>query len=369
MSVDVSFVTSGHDVADGRLHRLVAAARSAGLTVEVLGLGDLADAPRGAIVRTRPRTSFLARALTAGRYAVSARGRVLVALDPDSLVTALALGKARGRRVVADVHEDYVALLDDRAWAHGLTGRIARVVALGAQRAAARADAVFVADEHVPPAGIGRRTVVRNLPDLNTLPEPAERDPEPRALYVGDVRASRGAFDMVEAVSLAPQWSLDIVGPVVAGESSALHARIAELGVADRVRLHGRLTPERAWTLARGAWCGLALLHDTPAFRAALPTKVFEYAGTGLAMIVTDLPRQREFVAETGTGVTVPVGERAAAECGVVLNAWAQDPSAMDVHRSAARAWRGSSGVGADYAVAAAVLARLSAGEKRQGSA
>lgn len=360
MSVDVSFVTSGHDVADGRLHRLVAAAARDGLTVEVLGLGALADAPPEAEVRCRPRGSFAARALTAVRYAVAARGRVLVALDPDSLVAALAVGRLRGRPVVADVHEDYVALLDDRPWAQGLKGRVARVVALGAQRAAAAADAVFVADEHVPPATEGSRTVVRNLPDLTMLPEPTERSAEPRALYVGDVRSSRGAFDMVEAIAAAPGWSLDIVGPVAAADVDPLRARITELGLEQRVRLHGRLTPERSWTLASGAWCGLALLHDTPAFRAALPTKVFEYAGSGLAMIVTNLPRQAEFVTTTGTGVAVSSGAEAASRCAGVLRGWAQDPSSLERHRAASRAWRERSGVGDDYVVAAQVLRTLS---------
>ena len=42
---DVSLVTSGHDVADARLHRLVAALTDSGLTVEVIGLGDPAAAP------------------------------------------------------------------------------------------------------------------------------------------------------------------------------------------------------------------------------------------------------------------------------------------------------------------------------------
>ncbi|MDN5789426.1 MAG: glycosyl transferase, partial [Micrococcales bacterium] len=123
--VDVSIVTSGHDVADARLHRVAAALQATGLCVQVLGLGDPADGPLGAEVSTAQRGSLARRSHTAYRHARSARGKVLLALDPDSLMTCLAVGRLRGRAVVADVHEAYAALLRDRAWARGWRGRVA----------------------------------------------------------------------------------------------------------------------------------------------------------------------------------------------------------------------------------------------------
>ncbi|NUP35368.1 MAG: glycosyl transferase, partial [Streptomycetaceae bacterium] len=46
-SVDISIVSSAHDVADARLHRTAAALLRAGMTVEVIGLGDPAGGPPG----------------------------------------------------------------------------------------------------------------------------------------------------------------------------------------------------------------------------------------------------------------------------------------------------------------------------------
>ena len=124
---DLSVVSSGHDVADARLHREVAAALAAGLTVEVLGLGDAAAGPDGARVVARPRPRGVLRRLAlALAQPWRAQGRVLLTLDPDVVPATLAAARLRGRRLVVDVHEDYAALLADRAWAAGPAGVIAR---------------------------------------------------------------------------------------------------------------------------------------------------------------------------------------------------------------------------------------------------
>jgi glycosyltransferase involved in cell wall biosynthesis len=325
--IDVSIVTSGHDVADARIHRLCAAFTDAGLVVELLGLGDAASAPPGVATRVTPRSSMGGRATLAVRYAAAARGRVLLALDPDSLVTCLVVGRLRRRSVVADVHEDYVAL-------------VARVLVAGATWAACRADLAIVADDHVPPTRAGRRLVLRNVPYLGMLPEPSTPEDPPRALYVGDVRESRGLWAMVAAMEAAPAWSLDIVGPVSGADSPRLEDYLLHGPARDRIRTHGRIPPRDAWTLAKGAACGLVLLADTAAFRAAMPSKLYEYAACGLPVIVTDLPRQHDFVQGHGFGAIVPTGEASGPAAGRVLTAWLADPQAVAAMRERAEAWR-----------------------------
>ncbi len=341
MAVDISFVTSGHDVADARLHRLAAAARRVGLTVEVLGLGSAQDAPPAEHVTATPRGSFPERAVLAARYAGAARGRVLVALDPDSLLACLAVGRARGRRVVADVHEDYEALLTDRAWATGVRRAVAARLARAATVAARRADLVIVADEHIPPHDVPGRLVVRNVPDLTMMPDPRGLDEVPRAIYIGDVRASRGLHAMLDAVEAAPGWRLDVVGPVTAADAARVGAEeLRRRGLDGRVTFHGRQPPERAWRLAAGAWCGLALLEDTSAFRDAVPSKLYEYLGSGLAVVVTDLPRQSQLVQHVGAGAVVTPGADAGAQCAEVLRGWSADRSSIEGPRARARQWR-----------------------------
>jgi glycosyltransferase involved in cell wall biosynthesis len=245
------------------------------------------------------------------------------------------LRRATGRRVVLDVHEDYLALLDDRRWARGAVGAVARAVARTSSRLAARADLTVLADEHLPPAVARQRLVVRNLPDLSLLPSAGEPGATPRALHVGDLRASRGLFAMLDAVADAPGWELDLVGPVAPADQARLEAWLRDSPARDRVRLHGRLEPRAAWALARGAWVGLAMLDRTPAFERAVPTKLYEYLACGLAVLVTPLPRMVEIVEASGAGQVVPDAAAAAA----ALRAWAAAPGQVRAAQDAGRAW------------------------------
>jgi glycosyltransferase involved in cell wall biosynthesis len=329
-------VSSGHDVADARLHREVAAARAAGLTVEVLALGDPADGPCGADVRARPRPRGVpARLALALTQPWRARGRVLLTLDPDVVPAALLAARLRGRPVVVDVHEDYLALLDDRSWARGTAGRFVRAAVRGVLATARRADLLVVADEHVPPASARQRLVVRNSPSWSYLPAPSRPDPQPRALYIGDVRRTRGLQTMLAAIEDAPGWTLDVVGPVASADAVWLERWRSSSPAAARARFHGRMPPAAAWRVASGAWVGLSMLDDTPAFHQAVPSKLYEYLAAGLAVATTPLPRAADIVRLSGGGVVVAD----AAALSATLRSWASRPEELEPVRAAAVRW------------------------------
>jgi glycosyltransferase involved in cell wall biosynthesis len=335
--IDVTVLSSGHDVADARLHRHCAALNRAGLRVEVIAKGRAEDAPTDTAFRAIRARGIAGRGIKALTLPAWARGRVLVTIDPDLIPAARAFRLVtHGRRLAVDMHEDYVALLDDRAWAQGAAGKVAKVWARSAVSLARGADLTVVADQHVPPGEAGRRLVVRNLPDLTLLPERGALDEKPRALYVGDVRESRGLFTMLRAVELAPDWELDVVGPVAARDRERLDAWQASSEAAARVRLHGRMPPAAAWQLARGAWVGMSLLHSTPAFESAIPSKIYEYLACGMPVLTSPIKRAAELVEKAGAGAVVADGE----EAGAALNAWSRDARAeFGLLRAAAREW------------------------------
>ena len=336
-SFDVTLLSSGHDVADARLHRHCAALRRAGLRVEVIAKGSAHDAPAGTEFRSIRPKGFAGRGMKALTLPNKARGAVLVTMDPDLIPAARAKRLlSSGRRLAVDLHEDYVALLDDRAWAKGTAGKIAKVWARTAISLSRGADLTVVADEHVPPAQAARRLVVRNLPDLSLLPERGALDGIPRALYVGDVRESRGLFTMLEAVEQADEWHLDIVGPVAARDQERLDGWLASSPAASRVKLHGRMPPAAAWRLARGAWIGMSLLHSTPAFEDAIPSKIYEYLACGMPVLSSPIKRAAELVEKAGAGAIVAD----ATEAGAQLRAWSGESRAeFQLMRKAANEW------------------------------
>lgn len=334
----VTIITTGHDVADARLHRTAAALRRAGADVEVHGLGDPALGPQGCRVRTAPRRGKLGRLRQALTWPFRARGDVLVTIDPETSLAALLSSRLRGRAWVADVHEDYAALLKDRAWVPRPLLRLLQLGVAAMNRLICRADLVLVADEHVPPRRADNRHVMRNEPDFTLLPELA--DPSPgapwRAVYIGDNRTSRGLRTMVEAVAAtahdAEPWHLDVVGPVAAADQDWLTKRLAQPDAA-LIVAHGRQEPKRSWEIADGADIGLCLLADTPAFAEAMPSKIYEYLACGLPTIATPLPRVAELLHRTQAGVVVDSVE----ETTTALQRFVDDASWREALRAAAR--------------------------------
>jgi glycosyltransferase involved in cell wall biosynthesis len=173
------------------------------------------------------------------------------------------------------------------------------------------------------------------------LPDDGAGQPtgQPVALYVGDLRASRGLFAMLEALRAAPAWVLRLVGPVAPGDQLALDALMADdAALKARLELTGRQPPRQAWRGADGAWAGLLLLDQTAAFADAMPSKLYEYLACGLPVITTALRRPAELIRATGAGQVVAD----AAEAGAVLRHWSDDPAEYASVKAAAMAARGA---------------------------
>jgi len=322
LSGHVTILSSADNVADARMHRLTNSLLRANISVDIWALGKSTDAPKGATFHRAPGgKGKAARVLRDLILPFRACGSVVLVVAPDLLPITYVVSKLRHQKMIADVHEDYVQLLKDRSWATGLVGILAKLVAKSASRAAARADLTTVADSQVPPFKARNRFELKNLPDYSLLTNSGELGPKPRAIYIGDVRKSRGLHMMLESAELAPLWNFDIIGNISDSDSEFVKGWLATSPAKDRVVFHGRLSPQESWKFAQGAWVGLTLLESTPAFVEAVPSKLYEYAATGLATISTSLPRCVELLKQSGGGVTAD----SAIDVANILNGWAED--------------------------------------------
>jgi hypothetical protein len=363
---DVSLISSGHNVADARLHRLVGALVRRGLAVEVIALGIATDAPAGTTFhQARGDKSIRSRAIRALLLPWQAKGAVLFAIAPELIPMSIFAARVRRRRIVVDVYEDYLSLLRDRSWAKGVVGAGARGIAKFASILARRADLTLVADVQVPPLRANNRMVVRNLPDLD-LPSTDQIDEEPRAIYIGDVRQSRGLRTMLQTIEATQTagvpWHLDVIGPIAPADQNFVDDWIAHSPAAGLVTFYGRQTLAKSWELALGAWVGLSFLEPTPAFVAAIPSKLYEYAAAHLAVLTTPLPRPAKLVVEYGLGTVVADSKQASAE----LIRWATDVDSLRSVRVAAATWAQTLDSSAEYGQFAEQVALLS-GSRREG--
>jgi len=315
----VTILSSAANIADARLHRLANALIAADITVDIWALGKSEDAPRHSTFHRAPGgKSLLARVWRDIVLPIRAEGEIVLTIAPDLLPIASVVTRWKKQKLVADIFEDYLQLLNDRAWAKGVLGMAARLVARIANTIAAQANLTTVADTQVPPFNARQRLVVRNLPDHSMLTKAGTPDAQPRAIYIGDVRTSRGLRTMLQVAELTPMWRFDIVGGVAAADKEFVDSWLANNSAATRVTFHGRLAPNESWKIAHGAWVGLSLLESTPAFVAAVPSKLYEYAACGLPIVSTPLPRCVELIRQSSAGVIASTPTEIAS----ALNSW-----------------------------------------------
>ena len=275
----VEIITTRHWMGDARLNRHVAYLQEGGHAVRIRSFSDLG------------RFRSLVSALGA---AIGSSADILILPDPELFAIGSLAARLSGKRAVVDIHEDYPGAARNRSWIPrplkpAVTLLAGVVVALG-RKLAWR---VIVAAPQLSRTG---DSVVLNVADPSALTgRNSGKDPA-LLVYVGDITNARGAMEMIEVLAGLSQHRLLLIGPI-SSETRTVVTRVAEqLGVTQRVQLTGRLTHDEAWRMASGAQFGLSLLHDTPAYRDAVATKLWEYLGLGIVPIVSALPGQAAFV-------------------------------------------------------------------------
>jgi glycosyltransferase involved in cell wall biosynthesis len=129
-----------------------------------------------------------------------------------------------------------------------------------------------------------------------TRSEQPPGDRECVLLYLGGLAEERGAFEMLEMLSLLPEhYVLAIMGDgEVWGE---MRERAARLGVAGRIIFHGMLPRGQVPGLVVGADVGLVAQKPVALCQInCSPNRLSDYVMGGLPLAVSDLPFLRRFV-------------------------------------------------------------------------
>lgn len=177
----------------------------------------------------------------------------------------------------------------------GMFGASRKVIVLG------RVWADFVAESI--PGTAGR---IACLP--NAVPRPAasagsRHDGQVHVLFLGRVGAAKGVPQLVSALAAIADlgWTATIAGD---GEVDATRARVAELGLADRIRVTGWAGPAEAEALLAAAD-----ILCLPSLEENLPLSVIEGMAAGLAVVATPVGAVPDIIADGATGLLVPPGD------------------------------------------------------------
>jgi glycosyltransferase involved in cell wall biosynthesis len=230
--------------------------------------------------------------------------------DPELIPVGLLL-KARGKRVVYDVHENVPGDVLTKQYLHPVVRRAASLAAHAAQGiAAASLDGIVAAYDSIgrafPPAKVA---VVNNFPRLRD--DGAERPYRPyegrpaRLAYAGVISRKRGLAEMVAAVGMLPEGLGARMTLAGAFSPPELEREAASLPGWDRVDSLGWRTRDEVAAQMEEARIGLVLFHPGPNHNEAQPNKLFEYMAAGTPVIASDFPLWRGIVEGSGCGVLV----------------------------------------------------------------
>jgi glycosyltransferase involved in cell wall biosynthesis len=230
--------------------------------------------------------------------------------DPELIPVGLAL-KARGRRVIYDVHENVPKSIEGKIYLAPWVRRpIARIAGALEHSASRVFDLVILARDDIADEfqDLGDTLLIRNYPSraaFPNLPRVDRGDDDFLIAYTGNLTPGRGAREMVQALEFLPQRArarMRIFGKIW---PDSLQSELRALPGYAKVEYRGwvpydSLPPE----LAR-ADAGIVCFLPEPNHVNAGPTKLFEYMASGLPVVASDFPMWREVLQQNDCGICV----------------------------------------------------------------
>ena len=243
-------------------------------------------------------------------------GAKIVHFHDLELLPLAPLWRIFGKRVVYDIHEDYVTSIKQKNYLPAYV-RLLLATLLGAlEQALAICCWKVIAEKYYIerfPDGVA----VLNYPILekensysSSITVHLSSDYH-WCLYTGGISSARGAFNHVQMLKYNSEIGLCMIGLCEAHMHDSLYAKIDKLGV-ERKRLviigKDRYVPKEEMDLIvqTNKWlAGLAVFPESEHYTRKELTKLFEYMHDGIPIIASNFPTWVELIEECKSGLNV----------------------------------------------------------------
>jgi glycosyltransferase involved in cell wall biosynthesis len=224
--------------------------------------------------------------------------------SPELLPWAILLRLAGNTVLIFDVHENMPRKIAAKYWIpFFLRGPVAIFYKLVERVTLPFYQGLILADESyaLNYTYFKNQLVVRNYPptckegyDYSTGNDLRAKGSRLKAVYVGGITEGRGAFQLINAMTIlnANGYSdvqLEMVGPVFPpGLYERLVKMIADLSLEEKISLTPHwVSRDKVWRSLAQADIGLAILDADTAASGSLPTKLFEYMRAGIPIVAS----------------------------------------------------------------------------------
>lgn len=314
----VCMLTTVHVPFDGRIfHKEAKSLARAGYEVVLIARHNQAETVDGVRIVPLPEPRDRFGRMTSlmwklYRQAVREDADVYHFHDPELMIVGLLL-KARGKKVVWDVHEHYPNSILDKFWIpKGLRRCISRSFDLFERSVVRFFDLVIYTTPFVG-ARYQKLKVrsgrIENYP-IVALSDAFEKDPQKKIIYLGAMSRIRGLIELLEAFALVvakhPDWRLVLVGQArPASFENELKTLARQRGIENNVDFLPWVPYEEKEKLTSQASIGIITYLPYSNNTSCLPNKLFDYMLVGVPVVASNFPLYKEIVEPHRCGLIV----------------------------------------------------------------
>ncbi len=260
------------------------------------------------------RLKNLFRAL---RIAVKLNDAIYHFHDPELIPVGLLLKLFLRKKIIYDIHEIHYDEIKYKPYLPKAVAIMVSYIFFLIERFAMKFfDKNILAEEKYMDYFSGEKSVVVQnfIPEkyvLNGYTVKKTTFEELQLVYLGSITRVRGIHEMLNFAKILAseiKFTFHLIGPFHPSDlEHQVRDFISANNLAQYFRIYGRMSFPEAQEIVKTCDIGLIFLHPIINNITILPTKLFEYMGNGLAVVMSDFPLWKQFNDKHNCGIVLDI--------------------------------------------------------------